>query len=92
MSNHCHLPGANFKVVVVHVDGGHGATHRTLLYSVIRKSFSSWCWCSSLADLFDLCLLLLSCLTCCLQKLRARQRSVSWYHFLTTGVPAQHWW
>ncbi|KAG7229945.1 hypothetical protein INR49_009665, partial [Caranx melampygus] len=56
------LQSTNFKVIVVHMDGGDGAAHRELLHSRIRQSFSCW-GCHHLTDFFDLCFLLLGSMT-----------------------------
>lgn len=96
--NHTYLSSANFKVIVVDVDGGDGVSHRKLLHRGIRESFSCLWRRHSWTDLLHLCFLLLSCLTCSLptwnqdrEKLVSRHdhhRHVSLTDTQKTNLPA----
>lgn len=61
-----YLPSANFKVVVVNVDGGDAVANLELLRREIRVGFDCWWGRGCLDDLFDLRFALLSSLACSL--------------------------
>lgn len=61
-----YLPGADFKVVVVDVDGGDAVANLELLHRAISDGFGRRWGRGRLADLFDLRFVLLSSLACSL--------------------------
>ena len=67
-----YLSSANFKVIIVDVDGGDRIAHWELLHWGIRKSISWWWRCNHLTDVLNLGLLLLCFLTRSLKQVQPR--------------------